>query len=666
MARRSFPGGGRRGRGRKASAGRAGYAEGMKKLMAGDDDGALAYFRSMAAARPRDSHAHSGMGAALMSCGRTKEALASFRKALDLGDDMADTRFNMGAACRMLRMPGESLKCYRDALAMVPDSAEVRVSMSYVYQDLEMYGDAADSAGEALRLDPGCRGAKAAKGVALLHMGKYGEAAETLREAVAADPGSRVAQNGLGGALFFTGDAQGALECFEAAARISPSDAGARFKMGLALSKMGEHGRAYESFASAARIEKTPRALAGVAVSLARAHEGEPPGPWSAEADEAADGALAMDSDWAGAHYAKAVLLEAQGGDSEKHRAEAARLDPEHGGDPSFDYADSDPRQIRMEIGVQMLAGNVAGALSCLKALTSEEPGFADGHIALSAALAASGDARAARAELERALENSDGVEHAYRSLANVYGRMGLDEESEKYRRKADEEGSGPAAAQIRLAEKLMISGKRREAMAAADEALKAQPGNATASAIKGIALAEQGRFSESIPPLLDVVRSVPDSAQAHRQLGQSYISSGDAAGALRHFGEAARLDPDDRWGHHGVGDALGQLGRFQEAYDAYARADGIEPHAKTYSNMSVMVLRMNTGGAGPDAPAVGEEWREEALALADKAIDLDAKYPYPHYAKSLILRASGDERGADECLRRVKRLDPALYKKVA
>jgi len=665
LARRVFPGGGRRGRGR-ASAGRAGYAEGMKKLMAGDEGAALGHFRSMAAARPRDPYAHSGMGAALMSCGRAKEALASFRKALDLGDDMADTRLNMGAVCRTLRMPGESLKCYRDALAMAPDSAEVRVSMSYVYHDLEMYGDAADSAGEALRLDPGCRGAKAARGVALLRMGKYGEAAGVLREAVAADPGSRIAQSGLGGALFFEGDAEGALECFEAAARISPSDAGAHFRAGLVLAKLGEHGRAYDAFAEAARLEKTPQSLAGMAISLVRAHEGGAPGPWSAEAAEAADGALAMDSGWAGAHYAKALLLEAQGKDSKYHRDEAARLDPEHGGDPSVDYAESDPRQIRMEIGVQMLAGNVAGAISCLKALTSEEPGFADGHIALSAALRASGDARAARAELERAVENSDGVENAYRSVANVFGRMGLEEEAAKFGRMADEAGSGPAAEQIRRAEKLMIGGKRKEAMGAADEALKAQPGHATASAIKGIALAEQGRFSESIPPLLDVVRSVPDSAPAHRQLGQSYISSGDAEGALRHFGEAARLDPDDRWGHHGVGDALGQLGRFREAYEAYARASGIEPHAKTYSNMSVMLLHMNTAGAGPDAPAVGEEWRDEALALVDKAMELDAKYPYPHYAKSLILRASGDERGADECLRRLKKMDPALYRKVA
>ena len=638
--------------------------EGMRKIRAGDTRGALERFEAMAQLRPRNPAAYSGVGSALVSVGAGKDALKFFEIAIKLGDKRADTRLNMGGAHRMAGELKESLECYREAMSVDPGPAAhvaAHSNMCSVYSDLGMYADAVKSADGALRLDPGAVQAKTGKGLALLHLCRHQEAAAVLREAVGAEPGSYTAQVGLGGALSALGDAEGALECFEAAARIDPSDSEAHFKKGIALSKMGEHARAYEAYAAAGRIDESSQFCASMALSLVRAHEGEEPGPWHAEADELADLAVGLDSDYAVAHYAKARVLDAAGKDSKAHAEAAARLDPEHGGDPSGEEEASDPRRNRLDMGASMLAdgGNAAGAVLYFEALVKDEPGSAEGRAGLGSALAASGEPGAALAEFEKARELGADEAQVYTGMGEAYERMGEDGKAEECYLKAASLGTGRTAAQISLATNYMGQGRLRDALDMAEEALRLQPGNAQANTVKGAALAETGRTAESIPLLRAAARALPGSFMAHKCLGQSLLDADDAEGALRHFEAAARIDRDSVAAHHGKGDALAKLQRFQEAYDAYARAAGIEPHAKTYTNMSIALLNMNA-----DSPA--GEWHGRAASLADRAIKMDGQYAYAHYAKSLVLRASGDERGADECLRRVKALDPALYEKVS
>ena len=632
----------------------------MKKIQAGDTKGALDLFEAMAEMRPRNPAAYSGVGSALLGAGAAKDALKFFEIALKMGDKRADTRLNMGGAHRMAGQLKESLECYRQVMSADPGTAAhvaAHSNMCSVYSDLGMYAEAAKSADAALRLDPGAVQAKTGKGVALMHLCRYQEAAAVLGEAVAAEPGSYMAQVGLGGALSALGDAAGALECFEAAARIDPWDLEAHFKRGMELSKMGEHRRAYEAFAEAARIEPSSQICAGMALSLVRAHEGEKPGSWHAEADELADRAVGLDPDYAVAHYAKARVLEAAGKDSRAHAEAAARLDPEHGGDPSGEEA-YDPRQNRMDAGMGMLedGGKAAGAVAYFEAFVNDEPGYADGRAALAEALCASGDPGAALAEFARALEmGADG-------MGEAYDMMGEGAKAEECYLKAASAGTGRTAAQISLAANYMGQGRLKEAMAMAEDALRLQPGNAQANTVKGAALAEMGRPAESIPLLRAAARALPGSFMAHKCLGQSLLDTDDAGGALRHFEKAARLDPGAVSAHHGMGDALGKLERFQEAYEAYARAAGIEPHAKTYSNMSIMLLNMNAAAG----PAAGKEWHGRAVSLADTAIKMDGKYAYAYCAKWQLLRASGDERGAAECFRELERLDPALADRMA
>lgn len=59
-------------------------------------------------------------------------------------------------------------------------------------------------------------------------------------------------------------------------------------------------------------------------------------------------------------------------------------------------------------------------------------------------------------------------------------------------------------------------------------------------------------------------------------------------------------------------------------------------------------------------ASIAGKRWHAQAVDLADKAIGMDGKCAYAHFAKSRLLRMADDEKGAQECLRRAAALDGA------
>ena len=638
----------------RAGAGELEYEEGMRKIGGGDARGALSHFAAMAEKNPRDPLAFAGLGAAYITAGSGKEALESIKRAVKLGDGRAETDGDMGTAYRMLGMYDEAMECYRRALGKKPDSAPLHANMAYVYGNWGMYEDVIETADRALRLDPSMYAAKMSKGTALLNACRYAEAAAVLREAAGAEPGSYAAQEHLGEALSSAGDAKGAVECFEAAARIDPSDAVCRWRKGLALTMAGEHARAYESHAAAAKIEQSSYVLADMALALAAMHGGEAPGAWLAKARDLADRALEANSGEAGAHYAKAVLLEAEGGDSKKHREEAARLDPEHGGDSVAEALDERRRRVSEAMG--LLCRDGAGAVSRLESLIGDAPDFAEGRMALGAALAASGRSEAALVEFEKAREL--GAEaRAYGGMANAYEIMGEKKKAREFRLKAESAGSRRAS--VRLAQSFMREGRRGDAVRAADSALKLGP-DAEANIVKGAALVEMGRFRESVKPLKEAVRLSPGSPRAHAYLGDALSQAGKMEDALSQYDEALRLDSSYARALRGRGDALSHLGRFQEAYEAYERALEVEPLAKTYSNMALTLLNSHArDGSAFDDP--GGEWLGRALSLVDKAIEMDKNYGYAHFAKSKLLLLSGDERGADACARRAAKLNPSL-----
>jgi len=85
--------------------------------------------------------------------------------------------------------------------------------------------------------------------------------------------------------------------------------------------------------------------------------------------------------------------------------------------------------------------------------------------------------------------------------------------------------------------------------------------------------LGEAGRWAEAIPALREIARLDPHSAEAHHDLGVTYLRCGHPAEASVSLEIAIKLRPGFATALAALADALDQLGREQEAADAYRRA---------------------------------------------------------------------------------------------
>jgi tetratricopeptide (TPR) repeat protein len=97
-----------------------------------------------------------------------------------------------------------------------------------------------------------------------------------------------------------------------------------------------------------------------------------------------------------------------------------------------------------------------------------------------------------------------------------------------------------------------MRSGRIESAIGEFEAALSRQPANANARANlgqlrydQGAALMESRRFNEAVPLLRSAVELLPDSAEAHNDLGVTLASLGRVAEARLHFERAVALKPD-------------------------------------------------------------------------------------------------------------------------
>ena len=90
--------------------------------------------------------------------------------------------------------------------------------------------------------------------------------------------------------------------------------------------------------------------------------------------------------------------------------------------------------------------------------------------------------------------------------------------------------------------------------------------------------LENMGRFAEARQHALGALEIDPDFSEARRLLAEMVLRLGDAEGSLPHFRRALASDPGSGQAHAGLGKALIQLKRYQEAATAMEAAVKVAP----------------------------------------------------------------------------------------
>ena len=170
-----------------------------------------------------------------------------------------------------------------------------------------------------------------------------------------------------------------------------------------------------------------------------------------------------------------------------------------------------------------------------------------------------------------------------------------------------------------------------------------------------GSLLVNQADFDGAVSAYARRIAVNPNSAEAHRQLGEIYILQGRHDEALGELLLAAWLDPKDARAHAGVGQVYARLLKYPDAIESLRRAVTIDPTLREARyTLGTVLMRV---GKSDQAKTELDRFRQqqaEVEASGQREFEIDAL----RRQASTQLR-DGDVAGAIAGLERVAMMDP-------
>ncbi len=205
------------------------------------------------------------------------------------------------------------------------------------------------------------------------------------------------------------------------------------------------------------------------------------------------------------------------------------------------------------------------------------------------------------------------------------------------------------ATARAVLGRALTSQGKFDEAAAELRRVVPLKPQSAGGHVNLGIALGRQGKFAEAEAALREAIRLRPEVGMIHYSLGNVLLREGGKDDeALAELREALRLGAEPALGmaHFSIGVALARQGKLGEAEAAYREATRVKPDfSEAHSYLGTVLKRLGK-------PAEAESELRAAIRLEPG--DLEARFRLDE-----VLLAQGKPAEAEAALREAIRLRP-------
>ena len=273
----------------------------------GRHDEAIAAFRRALELRPDDAPGYNDLACELVVVGRPEEAIPLFERALVLRPGYAQVHNNLGNALRSLGRVDEALVQYEKAVAAMPDYAEAHNNLACELSAKGRLAEALQHFDESIRLRPDNAVAHSNLGNALRDAGRLPEALASYERALKLTPAAADVLANYALALVAAGRPADALPRFAEAARLSPTSAKVFRDWGTTLVRMGRVPEAIPQFETLVRLDpRAPAAHATLGSAFAQA------GRWSEAAARFRAG-LAVAPDDADLHCNLAVALASAG-----------------------------------------------------------------------------------------------------------------------------------------------------------------------------------------------------------------------------------------------------------------------------------------------------------------------------------------------------------------
>jgi tetratricopeptide (TPR) repeat protein len=137
--------------------------------------------------------------------------------------------------------------------------------------------------------------------------------------------------------------------------------------------------------------------------------------------------------------------------------------------------------------------------------------------------------------------------------------------------------------AQFNLAFANTMLGKKAEAIGGYQKVLELKPGLYQAQLNLGILLLEEKQESKALPLLRAAATQAPDKFPPNFYLAQALYAAADDAGAEQSYRKAVELDAKAAVAWIGLGRALANQSKFEEALEAYRKAGEADPSHREY-----------------------------------------------------------------------------------
>jgi tetratricopeptide (TPR) repeat protein len=96
-----------------------------------------------------------------------------------------------------------------------------------------------------------------------------------------------------------------------------------------------------------------------------------------------------------------------------------------------------------------------------------------------------------------------------------------------------------------------------RDALQAAERGMEQDAEHVGCTNLRAIALVKLGRRDEAGATIEEALKKAPENAFTHANQGWTYLNKGEPNKALEHFRESLRLDPANEWARQGIVEAL-------------------------------------------------------------------------------------------------------------
>jgi len=227
---------------------------GLAVLEKGQVDEAMAYFRKALEVDAGFVDAHNSLGLVLLQEGHVQEAIAHFQEAVRLRPDFAVAHNNLGNALRQDGQLDAAVNHFQQSLEIDPRFALACYNLGNGFLQQGQLDEAIAYFQKALQMQPGYPEAHYNLGIALFRKGRTDEAIAHLQAAVALRPNFADAHNNLANLLLQEGKVDEAIAHYQTALETMPASAPAHSNLGEALLQKGRVDEAIVHFQAATQL----------------------------------------------------------------------------------------------------------------------------------------------------------------------------------------------------------------------------------------------------------------------------------------------------------------------------------------------------------------------------------------------------------------------------